>query len=520
MPSLSSLTRSKIIILTAIAVVGIGGFLYFNRAKTPAYETVIIERGILIEEVSVTGNVTPIQSADLAFEKGGKVKKIYTDVGKQVFAGQILAETDNAELRAGILDAEANLAAENAKLAEFKRGSRPEELAVSETKVGNADISKTDADQNLRDKIGDAYTKADDAIRNEVDQFMSNPRTATPQLNFVVADDQLRIDIVQKRYTVELLFAPWQKDISLLGSVENPKQSGELAQKNLAITKGFLDKVALAVNALTPSGSLSQTTIDSYKGSVATARSNVNTAIVNLTAAEEKFRTAQSTLLLAQNELALKQSGVGKEQVAAQEARVQQAAAKIETARAQFEKTILRSPIDGIVTKKNAKEGEIVAPNALVISVISDQRFEIEVNIPETDIASVVKGNTAKITLDPYGDDVIFEATVASIDPAATVVEGVPTYKTTLYFKKSDARVRSGMTANIAIETDRRANVLAVPIRAVTTTKEKKTVSAVNTDGTLREVPVQTGMKSSDGRIEIVSGLTEGDRVALIVQKK
>lgn len=520
MPLPSFFTRSRIIILIAIIVIGVGSFLYFTRTKTPLYETVAVERGTLTEEVSVTGNVTPLQSADLAFEKGGKIKSINTDIGKQVFVGQILAEIDNADLRAGILDAEANLAAENAKLAEFKRGSRPEELQVSETKVANARISKTDADQNLRDKIGDAYTKADDAVRNQVDQFMSNPRTPTPQLNFVVADDQLRIDIVQKRYTVELLFLPWQKDISALGSAENPKQSGELAQKNLALIKGFLDKVALAVNALTPSGTLSQTTIDSYKGSITTARSNINTAIVNLTAAEEKFRAAESTLLLAQNDLTLKQSGVGEEQITGEEARVQQAEAKVATARAQYDKTILRSPIDGIVTKKEAKEGEIVAPNALVVSVISDQKFEIEVNIPETDIARVVKGNGATVTLDTYGDSVVFDATVGSIDPAATVIEGVPTYKTTLYFKKSDARVKSGMTANIAIETDRRENVLSVPIRTVTTVKEKKTVSLINTDGTLREVPVQTGMKSSDGRIEIQSGLNEGDRIALIVQKK
>ena len=38
------------------------------------------------------------------------------------------------------------------------------------------------------------------------------------------------------------------------------------------------------------------------------------------------------------------------------------------------------------------------------------------------------------------GESVVFGATVGSIDPAATVIEGVPTYKTTLYFEKSDAR--------------------------------------------------------------------------------
>ena len=38
------LTRSKIIIIVAVAVIGVGGFLYFNRAKTPLYETISVER--------------------------------------------------------------------------------------------------------------------------------------------------------------------------------------------------------------------------------------------------------------------------------------------------------------------------------------------------------------------------------------------------------------------------------------------------------------------------------------------
>lgn len=515
----SFLTRSRIIIIAAIAVIGVGGFWYFNRAQTPSYETIAVSPGTLTQEVSVTGNVAPVKSAALAFEKGGKIKGIYVDVGQRVAAGQALAETDNAELRAAILDAEANLAAENAKLAEFKRGSRPEELQITETKTASAQISKTDAERNLRDKVGDAYTKADDAVRNEVDQFMSNPRTATPQLNFTVANDQLRIDIVEMRYAIELLFVPWQKDISLPGSTADLKQSGGLAQKNLAAIKGFLDKIALAVNALTPSGSLSQTTIDSYKGSVATARANINTAIVNLTAAEEKFGAAEGALLLAQNELALKQSGVGAEQLAAQEARVQQAEAKVETARAQFEKTILRSPISGVVTKKDARVGEIISGTGSVLSVITDQNLQLDVNVPETDIAKITVGDTAMVTLDAYGETVTFEATVGSVEPAATVIEGVPTYKTTLYFTKYDARIKSGMTANIDIMTDKRENALAVPTRAITTRDGTQTVDVENPDKTIRTVSVTLGMRSSDGRTEIVSGLTEGDRVIVNVRE-
>ena len=127
------------------------------------------------------------------------------------------------------------------------------------------------------------------------------------------------------------------------------------------------------------------------KGSITTARSNINTAIVNLTAAEEKFRAAESSLLLAQNELTLKQ-----------------AEAKVETARAQFEKMILRSPISGVITRKDATVGEIISGTGSVLSVITDQNLELDVNIPETDIAKVKIGDKATVTLDAYGGECRF----------------------------------------------------------------------------------------------------------------
>ena len=298
-----------------------------------------------------------------------------------------------------------------------------------------------------------------------------------------------------------------------MNGLENPSASVAPAKKNLAEIKTLIDNIAFAVNSLTPSGTLTQTTIDGYKTNISTARTNVNTAITNLSTGDQALRSAEQALTLAQNNLALDEAGSTPEQLAAQEARVAQALAKVKTAQAQFEKTVLRSPIAGIITKKDAKVGEIVGANQTILSVITDQNLEVEVNIPETDISKVTIGDTALITLDAYGDEIEFEAKVVSIDPAATVIEGVPTYKTTLYFIAGDPRIKSGMTANIDILTERRENVLFVPTRAITTEDGKKVARVENADKTIKEVFVETGLRSSDGRTEIVSGLNEGDRV-------
>jgi RND family efflux transporter MFP subunit len=178
----------------------------------------------------------------------------------------------------------------------------------------------------------------------------------------------------------------------------------------------------------------------------------------------------------------------------------------------QISKTVLRSPISGVVTKQDAKVGEIAPAGVILVSVISNARYEIEANIPEADIAKIKIGDRAEVTLDAYGSDVIFPATVSKIDPAETIIDGVATYKTTLQFDTNDDRVKPGMTANTDISGQKRIGVLFIPGRAISTKDGVKTVNLVE-EAVTREVIVTTGLRGSNGDVEILSGLKEGDRV-------
>jgi HlyD family secretion protein len=175
---------------------------------------------------------------------------------------------------------------------------------------------------------------------------------------------------------------------------------------------------------------------------------------------------------------------------------------------------VLISPIDGVVTKQEAKVGEIMAANTIVVSLISESQFKIESNVAEADIAKVKIGNLAIVTLDAYSNDVIFEAGVVAIDPAETMIEGVATYKTTLHFTHEDKRIKTGMTADIDIVTDQRENVIVVPIRAIIT-KNGDTIVQILKEKKPVETKVKTGLRGSDGNIEIIEGLSEGDKVVI-----
>lgn len=493
--------HKKLIVIIVVIIIAIGGYFFFTRDKEQKIDFIAAKKGNVTQEVSATGHVDPATSVDLAFEKGGKVSAVYVSVGDKVSAGQILATLNNADIIAQINSAEANLKSQQAKLEELKKGTKLEEIRVYEVKVQNAKIALDDAKQNLLDKIQDAYTKADDAVRNKIDYFMSNPRTSNPQLNLAISDTDLKQNIEAQRIIMESLLNSWDYNDS------------SRARNNLNQIKSFLNQISSAVNSLSVSSSLTQTTIDTYKSNVSTARTNIDTAISNLTSAEEKLKTAESSLLLAQNELVLKQSGSTSEEIKVQEALIEKAEADIRVYKAELNKTIIYSPVNGIVTKQDAKIGEIISANINAISVISEAKFEIKANVPEADIAKVKVEDTARVTLDAYGNDVEFQAKVIKIDPAETVIEGVPTYKTTFRFINEDGRIKSGMTANIDILTGIRENVIVIPQRTVAQKNGDKIVKILKDDGSIEERKVKTGLKGSDGNIEILEGIQEGEKI-------
>ncbi|MDO8522205.1 MAG: efflux RND transporter periplasmic adaptor subunit [bacterium] len=482
-----------------IIVAGVGGLLYFTRTKTPAsVDYSVVERGTVSQVVSVTGYVKPSSAVNLSFEKSGRISAVYARVGDIVGVGDALVALNGSDITAQLAQAQANTKVQAAKLSELENGARPEDILVSEVDVENA---KNDVANDIKS----GYVNSDDAIRNKVDQLFSNPRGSSPQFNFTISNSQLKSDMEVDRQRMESLLVSWNADIAGVAWVGDVTALITETKGNLVLVQNFLDLVSFAVNALQPSSTVSQTTIDGYKAAVLSGRTNISTSLDNITASQEKLRTAES-------KLALKKAGTVKEQIDAQEAEVESAEASAMNLQAQLAKTVIRSPIAGIVTKQDAKAGEIASAGVVLTSVISDAKYEIEANVAEADIAKIKIGNEAQVTLDAYGNDVVFTAMVTSIGPAETIIDGVPTYKTTLQFKGNDQRIKSGMTANTDISGAKRDSVLFIPGRAISGRGAAKTVNALEGE-TVREVTVETGLRGSNGDVEILSGLAEGDKV-------
>ncbi|MBU0981648.1 efflux RND transporter periplasmic adaptor subunit [Patescibacteria group bacterium] len=553
----------------------------FGKSSELNYDYIIASIADLNQEVSVTGKVKSSESVDLSFENSGKITTVNVKVGDKVNKGQVLVTLNSSELNAYLAQAnadyqsaqaelmryEAVLDQEKAVLAEVKRGTRPEEIQIKQTAVTNAEKALEDEKSNLeavqseadtdldniykgvKDILSDALTKMQFAMDHQLEDMFDESTAEKDTLSFSIQDPSLETQVKWDKREANASVDNLTNSINALSDASSYIEYDaalNTAISSLSDVNSLLISLSMAVE---DSATLPETTADTYRTSINTARSNIDTALssVNtkkqsisaqiatnntaITAAETAVSDAEHTLLSAQDNLTLALAGTQPEEIAAQEAVVKQseayintqkariasAAATVQLYQARIAKNSLVSPINGIITKQDAKVGEIIASATSVVSIISESKFQIETHIPEVDIANVNVGDMATLTLDAFRRDAEFEASVIKVDPAEEVIEGVSTYKVTLEFTQEDERIRSGMTANLEIQAASKSQVYAVPQRAIEYVDGTKFVQVVHGEE-FEKVQVETGLVGEDGMVEITSGLEEGDKVVTYIK--
>ena len=483
--------KNKYIISIIVILLVFVWYWATHRVTAPTFEYTTATIGDVVERVSVTGTVSPIGKASLSFKKSGVITTIPVQVGTKIHKGDIIATLDDASDRAALASAQATLD-------DMSRTLTPEELRVQQTQLFTAK-------QNAVNALHDGYAKAQSALVNYTDLFFTNPQSVNPTFNLRTDSAAVQNSINLERVNVADTLNTWANDLASV-STDTALTFLPKADGYLMVIKSFMSDLSNIIGELNPGNSgLPQTIIDSDTVTMNAGLSAINSAI-------DTVSSAESALLSAQSNYDLKLAGNSTQSIAAQKAKVDQAQAALDD-------DSIVSPIDGIVTQADPNVGEFVAAGQSGFAVQSDTGFKIEAYVPEADIAKVAVGDLASSTLDAYGAFVDFPARVTAIDPAETVLEGVPTYKVTLQFVTPDDRIRSGMTANLEILTHEASSVLEIPYRALIVTATSTTVRIVSADGLhYSSIPINAGLKGSDGTVEVVSGLVSGDKVVTYVK--
>jgi HlyD family secretion protein len=459
-----------------VLIIGVSGFLFFKG--NGAIETIIVTKSDFINEVSVVGTVIPAQETNMAFEMSGRVVAIYKKVGDPVKSGEQILALESGDIRSDLLKAQADYQGEIAKLNKLKNNNSTTDLI------------------SLKNEIRNAYTVADDAIRSKTDQIFEDPNSRFPNLKIFVSKSDTEKDIENQRYQIRLLFTLWSEKMSQINSAQNVTELTEqinYSKQNLNKTLDYLNDVSYAISISEVNSAITQSDLDKYSSDVSSARTNVNNALSDLNTAFEKVST---------NSL----------DIPYQESQVQSALANVQKVQSQLYKNSINSPFEGTITKIDTEIGEIVGTTDSVISIISNNAFQIETFVPEVNIKELKINDVAKIRLDAFGKDEYFDAKVISIEPAQTVRDGVATYKTKFEFNQKDERIRSGMTANVVITTEKRNDAILIS-PTVIYKKDGFDYVKVLVGKNIVEKQITVGNFDSIGHREIISGLSVGEKV-------
>ncbi|MGC8874453.1 MAG: efflux RND transporter periplasmic adaptor subunit, partial [Chloroflexia bacterium] len=227
---------------------------------------------------------------------------------------------------------------------------------------------------------------------------------------------------------------------------------------------------------------------------------------------QTSLRSAQDQVDSARANLQRLLSGATTAEIAALKAAVAQAQASYDLAVAQLEKATLEAPFSGVVGTVLARRYDRVAPGTPILVLLDPSTFFVDVEVDEADIGQIAPGEEAEVRLDAL-PEALLSGRVVEVALFPTTAQGVITYRVRVQLDRvEDAAVRPGMTANVRIITRRASGVLVVPRRAVRLEGGEATVERLSSDGRLERVPVQLGIGDSL-RVEIVSGLSEGDRI-------
>jgi HlyD family secretion protein len=231
--------------------------------------------------------------------------------------------------------------------------------------------------------------------------------------------------------------------------------------------------------------------------------------------AQERLEVLLAGINLANEELKLKQSQLINNSRLA-EAMVDRAAANLNEEKIQLSYASITAPIDGIVAFVSTQEGETVVASLnapTFVNLIDLRKLEVTVFVDETDIGRIKVGQRAKFTVDTFSDQ-FFNGKVREIHPKAVIKDNVVNYEVILDIEeKKVAKLRPEMTANVVITTGTRKKVLTLLKEAVKR-KGKKTFVVMQAGSGLEDQSIELGWRDG-GKIEVVSGLNDGDEVGI-----
>lgn len=187
------------------------------------------------------------------------------------------------------------------------------------------------------------------------------------------------------------------------------------------------------------------------------------------------------------------------------------AQAQMEQLRTRVGYATVTAPVAGVITEKQVESGDVVGTQARLFTIADMSEVVTRVGVSELDVVELSQGDGVSITLDAFPNQTL-RGRIRRIFPS-----GDPTTRLVLVevvFDAQSARLaRPGFLARVTFDLATSEDVLLLPAAAVLGAQGAQSVFIIDS-GTAARRTVRTGL-TSQGRIEIVSGLSEGEQVVV-----
>ena len=432
--------RRWLIILIIVIVAGSVGYYFYSQgvlqppgvAEATATPLPAIETN---PQVIVDAVVVPARFAALSLPASGIVAEVLVAEGDSVEAGQVLARLENERQVIAIAQAEAQVNSAQARIAELRAGSRPEEVAAAQAAVdiANASLAKLQEGSRQEDiTAAEAGLAAAQAAYQQVLDGAEDEQLIQAEAELANAEATLRQ--AQAAYDD----VKWRNDISAL------PQASELerATNNYEAARAQYDLLVAGAN---------ESEIAAARAQVEEAQAALDKARAPATASD--IAAAEAEVRRAEAQLALLLAGTRAEAIAAAEADLTAAQTSLMQSQLELADTQLTAPFAGTIASLDLEVGEQITAAAPVVQLadLSDWRIETD-DLTEINVVYVQEGDHVAISIDAL-PDLELEGTVTRIKPLGENKQGDITYTATITPDSIDERLRWNMTAAVIIDT-------------------------------------------------------------------
>ncbi len=505
-PRKKKITRGAILLLVLFIV---WGKISPDRIDPSLITVIPAETTNLVSTVKASGVVTSVTDLNLSFKSSDIVQSVNVSVGSKVKKGQVLATLKNSGELGALTQARAALLSAQASLARTVEGSTTEEVRVAEVTLESAN-NAYDNTVKLQNTL----------VRNALATLYSSSLVATstfgsgsvisPLISGTYAGQ------IEEEYTISVYptgsgsYAAYTSTNGDSGSLSvSTGQPIPFGKNGLFISfpEDMTNSGTFKIKVPNTSSSVYPTNLNAYNSALETRLSAI--------------QSAKSAIDSAEANLALKKAAARPADVSLKEADVLRAEGQLQSAQGAYENTVIRAPADGTVTKIDIKVGELANSLETAIVVQDMGNLYVEANINESNITEVETGQSVELTIDAYGSGKIFTGLVSEVEPGATIKDGIVNYKVKISLDENDVNVKPGMNANVVITTGIKDNVIAIPMAAVEEVEGQNIVKVITNEKKKRyeDRVVVLGVKGGANMVEIVSGLSDGEKVALVTEE-